>query len=69
MAAQLMGTPLLARLVGTVPDVGVAITPSIWWADPADTDGLAGLRHRLAAVGLDELEQEERLRFAGLVEP
>jgi hypothetical protein len=69
MAARLTGTPLLARLVGSEPDVGVAVTPSIWWDAPAKRDDMADLRQRLAAVGLDELEQEERLRFARLVEP
>ena len=69
MAARLMEAPLLARLVGTFPKVGVAVTPSIWCDESTGADGLADMRHRLATVGLDEAEQEERLRFAGLVEP
>lgn len=62
MAALIEGRPVLARLVGPSPDVGVAVTPSVA-AENGDVDSI---RQRLSRNGLTEPEIAERLRFAGL---
>ncbi len=63
MAARVEGRPVLARLVGATPDVGVALVPSVF-----DSGEGGSIRQRLSRNGLTDLEVDERLRFAGLVD-
>jgi hypothetical protein len=64
MAARIEGRPVLARLVGSSPDAGVAVTPSV-----IDTNrDLDAIRDQLTVNGLTVPEIDERLRFAGLSE-
>lgn len=62
MAALIEGRPVLARVVGTSPDVGVAVTPSVI----ATGGDIESVRQQLSRNGLTESDADERLRFAGL---
>ena len=72
LAATLLGRPVRARMVGTSPATGVAVTPTLVFAPSTELPGtqvatsVAELRSMLATVGLSDDEVGERLRFAGL---